>query len=175
MKRFSAVLAFLCFTTTVHAALGGRLDVASDPQVIGLRDLKDGLWLVGMQKNVWKLVNFKNGDDVLHISFFVASRLEGQYPAYGPSLGTNVGPLAGSLAEKISLLRAVSDATPPWLGKLADWTSFDVFGGYRPRISSDEHHWMWGVGGQVRIPLGGVVDWARGRRDVEGLPNEKGL
>lgn len=183
LKRFflGGILAAIG-AACAQAAFVGRLDLASDPQAIVLRDLEDGLWLVGLQKDLWKLWHvearskyLKTETEILHLSFFVASRLEGQAPAYGPAVGTNVGPLARGLAEKISLVKAAAKSSPPWLGKLGDWTSLDFYTGYRPVISPDEHRWMWGVGGKVRIPFGDLVQWARGRRDVEGLPNEKGL
>ena len=177
---FSVALICLCVLPS-QARVAGKLDIYSDPQAIVLRDLRDGLWLVGMQKNIWKLVNTnavslatREPIEVLHVSFFVASRLEGQSPVYGPSVGTNVGALGTHLAEKLSLLRAVTDSTPPWLGKIADWVSIDFYGGYRPVIQYDDHHWVYGIGGQLRIPFSQAVRWAQGSRN-DGTPDTKGL
>ena len=175
MKYLLLIIPFVCFGNIANAGISGKLDITSDPSAIALRDLHDGLWLIGMQKNIFKLVDTKKDREILHLSFFVASRLEGQAVAYGPSLGTNVGSLVSSLAGKISLLQAVSDATPPWLGKIADWTSLDVYGGYRPVITFDEHRWMYGVGGQIRVPFGSVVRWAQGERNDGTVPDKKGL
>ena len=165
MKKLLAVLALAAMAVPSRATVAGRL-MLTDPtvDVIVFREMNDGMWLGGAQKSIWGLysINHKAADgsaapdiEVMHAAVFWASRPElNSHTAYGPSLGVNIGGLAHSLALQVAGIAELVYACPPWVGKVGNWTSLDVYGGYRPVIGSDEHHWAYGVGGKITIPLG---------------------
>lgn len=159
-----------------HALLVGKLDLARDPEAIIVRELQEGMWLGGAQKQLWHLERREcNADvcgfvEVFHIGVFAASRLEGNQTAYGPALGFPIGAPLALLADKVQFIAAASDAAPPFLKKIADWTSVDAYAGYRPELSGDAtHHFIYGIGGKVRIPLSILLSWAKGTDGQKGL------
>ena len=180
MKKYIVALLFFAFAVPAFASqYQGKLDLGNtDPAAIALRELHDGMWLVGAQTQIWHLQNNATGNEVFHVSGFWATRLEGQDTAYGPSLGVNIGPAAAAFIDKIELLvPAVQSVTsfpiPPFISKLSDWTSIELYGGYRPVTGADDHHWIYGVGGKVTIPMSMLYAWATGTQaqgtGVKGL------
>lgn len=180
MKHWLMAVALVCLGGVAFASpYVGKLDLGhSDPQAIAVRELHDGMWIVGAQQQVWHLQNTVSGNEVFHVSAFWATRLEGQDTAYGPSIGINIGEAAHAALLKVEALAPVLAVNPPpWLSKISSWVSFDVYGGYRPftHESSDVHVWIYGVGGKVTIPLSALYAWAKGSW-VGGGPGEtKGL
>lgn len=151
--------ALICFCSIpARATYAGKLDFKSDPEAIVFRELNDGMWLMGGQKNLWKLE--RDGSEVFHVAFFIASRLEGQHPAYGPSLGAPIGAAVAVLTDRVQALGAMADASPLWLKKIASFTSVDAYGGYRPVVGYDDHHWIYGFGGKVRVPISQLPIWS---------------
>lgn len=182
--------ALLALSSSSRAAYVGKSDLGLDPSALGMRDLQNGVWRVGLQYPLWHLQavsrvgrDFKPRPDaeVFHVSAFYASRLERQNAIYGPSVGVNFGAAAAAAIDKIEAIVTVSDKlglkTPPFLSKLGDWTSFDVYGGYAPVVGGGDKPWAYGVGGKLRIPitdnLMGLYDWATGTQ-AKGT-GQKGL
>lgn len=174
-----AILIITSFPARAASPYKGVLDIGqSDPAAIALRELHDGMWLVGAQQQIWHLQNNSTDREVFHVSGYWASRLEGQDTAYGPSFGVNIGEAAAAFIDKIELLvPAVQSVTsfpiPPFISKLSDWTSIEFYGGYRPVTGADDHHWIYGVGGKVTIPMSALYSWAAGTQaqgtGVKGL------
>ncbi len=176
----AALLAALVAVPSFASQYKGILDLgSSDPAAIAFRELHDGMWLVGAQQQIWHLQNDASGKEVLHFSGYWATRLEGQDTAYGPSLGVNVGEAAAAAISKLEILapsiQKIGVALPPWVLKLSDWTSVEVYGGYRPVIGNDDHHWIYGVGGKVTIPMSMLYSWAAGTKDPNHIQDNKGL
>ena len=180
MKKFLIALLFAPALAVVALAspYQGKLDLGvTNPEAIALRELHDGMWLVGAQTQIWHLQNDATQNEVFHVSGFWATRLEGQDTAYGPSVGVNIGEAAAAFIDKLEIiapsLETIGLSLPPWALKLSDWTSVELYGGYRPTISADDHHWIYGVGGKVTIPLSQIYAWAAGTQaqgtGVKGL------
>lgn len=170
MRKLIAVLALVVLVAPARAAYQGKLDLGSngaDPSAIAFRELHDGMWLVGAQQQLWHLQNTTTDREVFHIAGFWATRLEGQDTAYGPSLGVNVNEALAAAVNKVEILvPAVQSITtfviPPFVSKLSAWTSIEFYGGYRPVVGGDDHHWIYGVGGKVTIPMTALYQWASG-------------
>ena len=166
-----------------HASqYAGKLDIGpagADPAAIAFRELHDGMWLVGAQQQIWHLQNLKTDKEVFHIAGFWATRLEGQDTAYGPSLGVNiheaVAAAVGKLEILVPALESAGAALPPWVGKLSAWTSLEVYGGYRPVVGADDHHWVYGIGGKVTIPASALYKWAIGDWGNAATSQSRGL
>lgn len=177
MKLLAIVaLLFVSISARANSPYVGVLDLGkSDPAAIALRELNDGMWLVGAQQQVWHLQNKQSGNEVFHVAAFWATRLEGQDTAYGPALGINIGEAAHAALSKIEVIAPIlgGASCPPWVSKVSSWVSLDVYGGYRPVISYDSHHWIYGVGGKVTIPMSMLYQWASGTQasgdGVKGL------
>ena len=179
MKNLHASLCALALLSSPAFASQyvGKLDIGlngADPSAIAFRELHDGMWLVGAQQQLWHLQNTKTDREVVHVAGFWATRLEGQDTAYGPSIGTNIQEAAAAAISKLEVLvpalSGVGAALPPWVSKLSAWTSIEVYGGYRPTIANDgsEHHWIYGIGGKVTIPLSAIYAWAKGTPATAG-------
>ncbi len=163
MKQYLVALLVVLAVVPVQAKVAGKMDLSNPVvDVIVFRELNDGLWMGGAQKTIWKLSSIdrvENGApasdvEVMHVAGFWASRPEvNSHIAYGPSLGVNIGGLAHELMFKIAAVAEIVYACPPWVAKVGSWSSLDVYGGYRPNTGYDEHHWIYGVGGKVTIPL----------------------
>ena len=162
MKLLLAAMMLAAVAAPSHAALIGRLDTSPNFDTIVFREMNDGMWLVGAQRNLWTLSRAESGSEVMHVALFWATRLERQQPAYGPSLGFNVGQAFYTIVSPVEAVAATVDAAPPWLKKLSNFTSVDFFAGYRPQGSYDTHHIVYGVGGKVTIPLDLAYAWAKG-------------
>lgn len=172
MKLIAALFVALVLVSAPSRAASpykGVLDIGSmgaDPSAIAFRELHDGMWLVGAQQQLWHLQNTRTDREVFHIAGYWATRLEGQDTAYGPSLGINVNEAAaaaiGKLEVLVPALEQVGAKLPPWVGKLSAWTSVEVYGGYRPTVGADDHHWVYGIGGKVTIPMSMLYHWAKG-------------
>ncbi len=130
------------------------------------------MWLVGAQQQLWHLQNTKTDREVFHVAGFWATRLEGQDTAYGPSLGVNVKEAVSAAIARLEILvpavENVGLLLPPFVSKLGDWTSVEVYGGYRPVIGADDHHYIYGVGGKVVIPMTALYKWAAGTQPAQG-------
>lgn len=180
MKKYIVSLLAVLAAIPASAAYQGKLDVGtSDPAAIAFRELHDGMWLVGAQQQLWHLQNTVTNREVFHVAGFWATRLEGQDTAYGPSLGVNIGEAAGAAINKLEVLapgiQQIGVALPPWVMKLSAWTSLEVYGGYRPVTGADDHHWIYGVGGKVTIPMSMLYAWAAGTKDPNHIQDNKGL
>ncbi len=177
IKRLIAGLLIFPLTPTLATATGyeGKLDLGHvNPEAIVLREFNDGAWLVGAQYQVWHLEASDRWDsggwplpdrEVFHASFFAAKDFGGRNVAYGPSAGANVGDAARSALDQLEVLvPAVSNigyVVPPFVSKLASWTSVDIYGGYRPVCDENRHHFIYGVGGKVSIPVDKLYAWAK--------------
>lgn len=176
MKNLIAALALALAASPVQALYVGQLDLAKDPEAIVVRELQEGMWLGGAQKQLWSLQRRECNQtvcaftEVFHVGVFAASRLEGQQTAYGPALGFPIGGALSMLADRVEFIAAASDAAPPFVHKLGSWASIDAYAGYRPQLSGDAtHHFIYGVGGKVRIPISDVLGWAKGSGGQKGL------
>jgi hypothetical protein len=177
MKLSIIIAALLTLVAPSHASSNyrGVLDLGnSDPAAIALREFHDGMWLVGAQQQLWHLQNNTTNAEVFHVSGYWASRLEGQDTAYGPSLGINIGEAASAAVNKLEILvpavQSISTfVIPPFVSKLSNWTSVEFYGGYRPITGADDHHWIYGIGGKVTIPLSALYVWAAGSNGQKGL------
>lgn len=177
MKPLYALAAFLALAAApARAAYVGKTDFARDPEAVVIRELQEGMWLGGAQKQLWHLERRDcNGDvcafvEIFHFGVFAASRLEGQQTAYGPALGFPVGAPLALLASKVEFIAAASDLAPPWLKKVTSFMSVDAYAGYRPELSGDAtHHFIYGLGGKVRIPLSDLLAWEKGANGQKGL------
>lgn len=157
----------------------GVLDLGTmDPQAIALRDLENGIWRVGSEQQIWHLQNTQSNVEVFHVSGYWATRLEGQEPAYGPSVGFNVSEAMRAALGKLEILAPVvanleNYTLPPFVAKLTAWTSLEVYVGYSPNVGGGDHHLMYGVGGRVTIPVAELYQWASGTQSqgtgVKGL------
>lgn len=179
--KYIAILLFLLATSS-HANYQGKLDIgSSDPSALGMRDLANGVWRVGLQYPIWHLQNMTSGNQVFHVDGYWAARLEGQNPIYGPAVGVNIGPAVSAAVAKLELLLPVISnmgyAIPPFVAKLGDLASVDFYGGYAPVVGGGDKPWAYGVGGKVKIPITGnltaLYDWATGTQaqgtGVKGL------
>lgn len=173
---------FLTMPAMAHGAYQGKLDIGSmgaDPSAIAFRELHDGMWLVGAQQQLCHLQNTTTDREVFHIAGFWATRLEGQDTAYGPSLGINVNEAVGAAVNKLEILvpalQSVGANIPPFVSKLSAWTSLEVYGGYRPTVGADDHHWVYGIGGKVTIPMSALYQWAKGDWGNKATNQAKGL
>jgi hypothetical protein len=155
MKLMLTAVLLLAAAVPSHAKVAGKLDLANPVfDVIVFRELNDGMWLGGAQKTIWKLQRVSDGKEVMHVAVFWATRPElNSHKVYGPSLGFNLGGAISEAATHVAALASLVDALPPFVGKIGNWTSLDIYGGYRPTIGYDEHHLIYGVGGKVQIPL----------------------
>jgi hypothetical protein len=172
VAAFFAIGAAVTSAAAFASAYAGKLDLGSagaDPSAIAFRELHDGMWLVGAQQQLWHLQNLETDREVFHISGYWCTRLEGQDTAYGPSIGVNFSEAANAALGKIEVIAPIVAAVPPWVTKITDWTSLEFYGGYRPVVGSDDHHWIYGVGGKVTIPLSALYAWARGTNGQKGL------
>lgn len=164
-KVIAGLFVFLVLSGQAQASIYvGKLDLGSaDPSAIVIRDLYDGLWLVGAQQQVWHLQNTQTNQEVIHVSGFWANRLEGQDTAYGPSVGVNFGEgvqtALGMLAPE---LQRLYQALPPIYQQINDWISLEAYVGYRPFTSYDDRHFVYGFGGKLKIPVSEIYTWAKG-------------
>lgn len=149
-----------------------KLDLSSkDPEAFIARELQEGMWLGGAQQQLGH-VEDGVGKELAHLGFAVAQRLEGTQPAYGPAIGFPIGSL-GSMVESVVNSFHVFNAdisAPPFVSKLGALVSVDVYALYRPELSADsQHHFLYGVGGKVTIPISDVLSWAKGSGGQKGL------
>ncbi len=159
MKRVALVLSLL-IPVSAHAAprwdLGKGysigIDTSLDIEGVGARDLKNGMWLTGVSKELTPL--FKNDRK---IAYLAGSNLfmfdEAGKGAFGLALGVPTGPatdLLGSWAQKL----VPSAKLPQWVKSLSNWTSFEIGTGYR-FFGVPDHlsPWVYTIGGRVRVPL----------------------
>lgn len=171
----SLLIGLLLLAPAAQARVAGKLDLSNPAMdLIVFRELHDGMWLGGAQKTIWKLMSIDRGVampdmEVMHVAAFWASRPEvGSHKSYGLSIGLNVGGLAHDLALKIAGLAEVANNCPPWVAKIASWTSLDNYVGYRPVAGYDEHHLIYGIGGKVTVPLDQLWTWIRGTPATAG-------
>jgi hypothetical protein len=150
----------------------GKLDLASDPtfEPLVLRELHDGMWLLGMQTQVWHLQRLSDGAEIFHASVFWATRAEGTDTAYGPSLGFTLGPTFRATVGQLAVVADSLASLPPFVAKLGNFTSVDVYGGYRPVTGADDHHWIYGVGGKVQVKFSDLACWV-----MKSCPGSTGL
>ena len=175
--KSAILLALLSVPSFAGSQYVGKLDLGGDPSSLGMRDLENGVWRVGLQYPLWHLENSKNGKEVFHVSAYWAARLEGQNPIYGPSVGVNLGAAVLAAVNKFEVLVPALDNIganlPAFVSKLGDWTSFDIYGGYAPVVGGGDKPWAYGVGGKVVIPLSELYKWAAGTQasgdGVKGL------
>lgn len=129
----------------------GKLDLFSGvnplPQPIAIRELHDGNWLAGIQKQIWHLETRKV--QVLHASYYQAWRTAYGDPAYGLSLGTD---LIGDAKIVLDLANIEVPEPPQLFSDIKTFVSVDFYGGYRPVHGADVHAWIYGIGGKVTIP-----------------------
>lgn len=170
------LLITLCITSAASASpYQGKLDLGNlTPAAIVFRDLQNGVWKVGAQYQLWHLQNNATGNEVLHLSGWWATRLEGQNKTYGPSVGVNIGEAAHAFLQKVEVVAPVLYVgSPPWLSKASAWVSADFYGGYSPEASGGDSHWVYGFGGKVTIPFDSLYQWASGTQaqgtGVKGL------
>lgn len=166
----SSVPASAATAAGVHYA--GKLDLATDPtfEPMVMRELHDGMWLMGMQTTIWHLERTTDGAELLHVAAFWVTRPEGTYTAYGANVGTNLGP---ALRATIGQIAAVADGLanlPPWVTKVTNVTSIEGDGGYRPHTSGDDHHWIYGVSGKVTVKFSDLSCWV-----MKSCPGSTGL
>lgn len=176
MKIVAALVAVLALAAPSQAYYLGVLDLAKDPEAVVVRDAQEGMWLGGAQKQLWHLERRECNVaacafvEIFHVGFATVYRLEGNQAAYGPAIGLPIGAALSVLASKIQLISAASDVAPPFLKKLGDWVSVDAYALYRPQLSEDaQHHFLYGVGGKIRIPISDVLSWAKGSGSQKGL------
>lgn len=179
IKKLLHIGLMMFISSFSQAALVGKLDLNSaNFEAITIRELHDGMWLVGAQKTIWELDDNISGVEVLHVSGFWCSRLEGNDTAYGPSVGMPLGTIGTALVNGLSTIANVVPGAgqltdlwtmPPWLKKVDSLISVDIYGGYRPTTSLDDHHWIYGFGGKVQIPMDQLFGWAKGSNGQKGL------
>ena len=179
MKKLYMVFIAFTLCSTANSALVGKFDIdTANFEAISLREFHDGMWLVGAQKQIWELKDDTSGTEAFHVSAFWASRLEGNDTAYGPSIGMPLGTIGTVIVNGLSTISSIApplgsltDAftMPPWLKKIDSWMSVDFYGGYRPTISHDDHHFVYGVGGKIKVPLDQIYSWAKGSNGQKGL------
>ena len=154
----------------LRAAYDAHLVLRQDPEAMVGRELLDGMWLGGGQKPLAAVTRRSDDREVAHLSAFWLSRLEGQDTLYGPAVGINVGPALRAAAEQLPGLGELAGmSVPPFVSKLGEVTSAEFFAGYRHVVSPDDHHWGYGIGAKVRIPINDVIAWARGSGNEKGL------
>lgn len=173
--KIIALIALLALSIVAPAAADtyvGKLDLTSDTtfEPLVLRELHDGMWLLGMQSQVWHLQNVTSGNEVVHASVFWASRAEGTDTAYGPSVGFTLGPTFRATVGQIAVVADSLAHLPPFVAKLGQFTSVDIYGGYRPVTGPDDHHWIYGVGGKVQIKFSDLQCWV-----MKSCPGSTGL
>lgn len=176
MKRLAlaALLALVAAPSFAGSPYQGVLDIGStNPAAIAVRELHDGMWLVGAQTQIWHLQNNASGNEVFHVSGFWVTRLEGQDTAYGPSIGINIHEAGIAAINKLEILvpafQQIGANLPPFVGKLGAATSLEILGGYRPTTGADDHHWVYGFGAKVTIPMDMLYSWAKGVNGQKGL------
>lgn len=146
-------LLFLLLTQDANAAWVGKLDLLDGrlPCPVGYRELHDGNWLAGLQKQIWHLE--KDGKEAFHVSYFQAWRVFQSDPAYGLSLGIKTGDLGAALGEAVKVAAPRIYDKTKWLQKLSNWVEISAFAGARPVHGPDTHTFIYGIGGQVQIPI----------------------
>ncbi len=177
MKHWLGLVALVCFGATASASspYQGKLDIGNlTPSAIAFRDLENGVWKVGIQYQVAHLQNNQSGNEVIHLSGYWATRLEGSNKTYGPAIGANIGEAAHAFLKKIEIVAPVLYvASPPWLSKISSWCSVEAYGGYTPNVGGGDKPWMYGVGGKVTVPFDQLYAWAAGTQSqgtgVKGL------
>lgn len=170
--RNLALLALLALAPAARAAnIQYKLDLAKDPEAFVAREFQEGMWLGGGQKQLGH-AETADGKELAHLGFAVAQRLEGTQPAYGPALGFPIGTLGGAIESLINSLHILNSdiPTPPFVSKLGALVSLDVYALYRPTLSADsQHHFLYGAGGKVTIPISDVLAWCKGSNGQKGL------
>ena len=159
-------------SANANSQYAGKLDLNYDFQAICYRNLYDGMWMTGAQKQVWHLQYLPRDVEVLHASAYYASHLGGPGQSYGLSAGFNIGAGAYAVLREVEAIASVIDSAPPWLLKVDQWISVDFYGGYAPHPGVDQRNWDYGVGGKVKVPADMLVRWAVGADPANG---KKGL
>jgi hypothetical protein len=176
MKTLLSALLLTLLVAPTHAATvaqyQGKLDLFQanvNPQTIVDRDFTYGLWRAGLSYQAWHLQNNANGWEVLHVSGFWETGIDGKDKIYGARVGINLGESAVYALSQFEILEpsitAIGVALPPWASKLADWTSLDFGAAYAPGHA----HVSALIGGAVTIPLSEVFAWAAGSNGQRGL------
>ncbi len=169
MKK-TIVALILSFPAVAHAQYRGwhgKLDLGGGPRPMIARELNDGMWLIGGKQWIWELDD--DGVPVFTFGLFTLTRLELQNPAYGATAGVPVGGLGHEVLKEISALSSTDVSAPPFFRKLGDVSSFEGFAGYRPNGSYDQHHIVYGISCEVRIPFTALQDYAKGTNGEKGL------
>lgn len=174
-KLYPLLISLLLASVASASPYQGKLDIGNlTPSAIVFRDLQNGVWKAGIQYQVFHVQNNVSGNEVLHLSGYWATRLEGQNKTYGPALGANIGEAAHAFLQKIEVVDPVLYvSSPPWLSKVSSWASVEVYGGYTPNPGGGDKPWMYGLGGKVTIPFDSLYSWASGTQaqgtGVKGL------
>lgn len=172
LRQTAPALLLLLLPGLSHAAdVAYKWDLAKDPQAFIMREMQEGMWLGGAQKD---FAHLESGQGHMLMTFggAIAKRLEGQQPAYGPAIGLPIGTLGGMLASFIDSFQSVNADVhaPPFVSKLGSLISLDAYALYRPELSDDaQHHFLYGFGGKVTIPISDVLAFAKGSNGQKGL------
>ena len=148
----------------------GKLDIASlAPQTVVDRDFTYGLWRAGAAYQVWHLQNNRTGQEVLTVSGFWETGIDGQNEIYGIRAGAHLGGCLLAAISKVEVLipafESIGTVLPPWASKADKFVSLDLGAGYRPGNA----HVSALIGGLVTIPLPDVYAWAAGSNGQRGL------
>jgi hypothetical protein len=160
MRKIALLISLLTLLPrTAKASVAGKLDLSPNFDAAVVRELNDGMWLGGAQKRFFYLQR-SDGYEVAHASLFWVTRPEAPYDgAFGLAVGTPVATWVRDTASAFSSLQAVANSTPAWVGKFGQATSLNFYTGYRPVIHSDDHHFVYGFGFTVTIPVDSILAW----------------
>jgi hypothetical protein len=129
-----------------------RPDYSATFYAVGVRDLRAGEWMSGYAHDL-AVLSHKDYD----LAYLGAEHLfnadEAGKGSLGLSLGVNTGKLGAYIEKALG-----KPAAPGWIGKLSDFVSVEIAGGYRIfGTPANRSPWVYGFGGKVRIPLGGLL------------------
>ena len=160
MKKIIVGLFVLLMGNQVRAALVGKLDLLNpQPQTIVLRSLDSGNWMAGVAMSAWELDNTSNGKEILHVNAYQAWQASNGDPVFGLSVGANIGN-AGAVAQSIlNIVAPDLQVQAPFIMELANITSLDFYGGYRPTPMQGQRNLMYGIGAHINIPIATVTSW----------------
>lgn len=134
-------------------------------EVRGQYDVTNGDWLAGYGVDVlW----FKRKKEDRPIAYLAANHLfnasERGKGSIGGTLGISTGKL-GTVADKVFQILIPSQRDRfVWFGRLGNFVSLEVGGGYRAFGAADGVSRLhWGVGGKVKVPVNRFLDLFRGK------------